>query len=338
MKWKGLAYQCLVYAGSWVHPKRYEGFMDSLRKKDITVDIGGAIRNDTVLVGHSLGGYFALRDAIRHQDKVAGVVLIHSHFNSRLRMPYPPVSQSEVGVPVLTILAGRDERLPFDRALDDILVCNQERPGDKFYKIMPEGTHFSGITDGDGREELAGHVASFLDAIRARDFTAYKKDPLYDRLRPRVTRLSDNVILTSSPMGALDAMLHITTPRWLWDATHWSWFLLSSPGSVHYMHEDGAHVFCKGHPDDIARLSDYAAEWCRPEETRVQTFSLPVIHPSILAWLSFPLFPFRDADNVIVIPVLVLHVKPNITYYKIPHPDRIYPMLSARSIMESIEK
>lgn len=333
MKWKGLAYHCLVYAGSWVDPRMYEGFIGSLRKRNITADIGVPLRhNDTVLIGHSMGGYFALRDAIRHPDRVAGVVLIHSHFNSRYRMPYPRVRQDEVGVPVLTVLAGRDERLPFDRAIDDALA----RADNKFFKIMPNGTHFSGITDEDGRDELVGHVSSFLDALGSNNFTAYKKDPIYDRLRPRISALSENAILTSSPMGALDAMLRITMPRWLWDAAHWSWFLVSSPGPVRYMHEDAAHVFWKGHPDDMASLVTSADRWCRPERARVRVIPLPVVHPSILAWLSLPLFPYRDGSGVIVIPALVLDVRPGVTYYKIPHPHRIFPLVPVDSLVSDL--
>lgn len=337
MKWRGLAYHCLVYAGSWVSPKMYEGFIGSLRRKNVTVEIGGQLRdNDTVIIGHSMGGYFALRDAIRHPDKVAGVVLIHSHFNSRYSMPYPRIRQDRVGVPVLTVFAGRDERLPFDRAIDDILACNQERSDNKFFKIIPDSTHFSGITDDTGRDELVSHVSSFLDALRSKNFTAYKKDPIYDRLRPRLSSLSENVIITSNPMGPLDAMLRMTMPRWLWDATHWSWFLLSSPGPVRYMYEDRAHVFWKGHPDDMASLIASADRWCTPECARVRVFSLPIIHPSILAWLSIPLFPYRDESGVIIIPVLMLNVRSNVTYYKIPHPDRIYPLIPVGSLVKSI--
>jgi len=331
MKWKGLAYQFLFYTGSRIKRDAYQGFMDRMIERNMTLQTEFRLSEqdgkENILVGHSFGGYFALLDSIRFPDKVAGVVLIHSHFNSRFKMPYPWIRQSDVRVPVLTILAGRDERLPIHRAIDDLLERNREGYQDKFYHVVSNNTHFSGIVDDAGRDDMVERIGLFGESIRTKNFSRLKNDPIYERFRSRVARLSTNTILTSDSMSPLDAILRITVPRCLWDSAHWLWFLSTRPGFLHFMYEDQEHVFWKGSPDDIENLRKRVQEWTGITPSQLQLFRLPTIHPAILLWLSLPLFPYREKDGTITIPVITLRVKPGVVYYKIPHPDKVYRLV-----------
>jgi pimeloyl-ACP methyl ester carboxylesterase len=320
----------LFYTGSWVQKDAYKGFLDGLRAQNHSVRTEFHLAHESerqVLIGHSFGGYFALRDAMRHPDKTAAVILIHSHFNSRYAMPYPRIRQSEIQAPVLTILAGKDERLPFAKALDDLLERNREGLYYKFYHVFPNNTHFSGIVQEDGRESMFQEIDRFIRAIEKRNFSAFNDDAIYHRYRPRIERLTAHSIVASNPMGVIDAMLRMTMPRCLWDAAHWAWFLASGPEMFHFMYEDHAHVFWKGSPDDMSALEHALTEWTGDHNARLQVFHLPRLHPIILLWLSLHLFPYRSGDGTIILPVLYLNVRPSIAYYKIPHPDHVYRML-----------
>jgi len=341
-----LMFQVLFYTGSWIGRDTYRPLLEKLNPTAVLparpVLFHPLNRNsnstdmerDTILVGHSLGGWFALRDAMRFQDRVAGVVLINSHFNGRGAMPYPGIDSDQVVCPVLTLLGGQDERLPVDKAMDDLLDDIQTRRTNRYVIVHPHRGHFSGIADNDtiALRNVTEDIHMFMTSIKSRNTQPLDRRcrPLVDRLAPRLEELTPFVTMTSRSSSLLDEMLRVVGPRYLWKWIHWWWFLLSKPTTTnHYMHEDAGHVLWKGDHKDLERLYTAASRWSGEHTSfQIEVYQLPSVHPAILAWLSFPLFPRKsDKDNILRIPVLVLKVNENISYYKIPHPHRIMTCL-----------
>ena len=71
-------------------------------------------------------------------SRLLGSVIVNSHFNQRNKMPYFPINQHEVDIPILTILSSKDEQLPLHASIDDFLVSHQENIPNKYYFIKYE--------------------------------------------------------------------------------------------------------------------------------------------------------------------------------------------------------
>lgn len=347
-----LLFQLIFYPGSWVRREAYHPLLQSFTRISNQTTIPFApyhgltallpsssraenksnsnIMNDEkkILIGHSMGGYLALLDTIKNPDEVAGVILFNSHFNSRGTMPYPSLALRDIPVPVLTILGARDRRLPLSRGLDDLLEAIQDYRRDKFFLVDPEGGH---MPSRNPSETVLTAIELFLkDDLQTLTRVC---EPLRDRFTFPIADLSRNPIITSQSSNILDELLRITMPQWMWRHAHLLWFLSSrSTRDLHFLHEQDDHVLWKGSPDDHERIRALL-----PNTTRLLTFSLPSWHPSIMAWLSLPLFPRLDEEGHPTIPVLVLPVDKERTYYKIPHPSRLAKMLLTRELISSIK-
>lgn len=331
-----LLFQCVFYTGSWVKESEYAGLasrlaghpgVESVRFHGFIEPVRG---NGTVLVGHSLGGYYALRDAVRFPEKVAGVVLLNSHFNSRWVMPYPGVATDAVRVPVLTVLGGRDERLPVRKALDDAWECTQEHEWDKFFVVNRDHGHFTGVTTEEGREDVVRPINAFLDALATRNFTAMRRlDAQRRRFRTDLYYLSEHAVVASQPVNIIDAILRVVAVRWWWRTAHFMWFLSTKPDrALGYTFVGDDHIFLKGRPQDAGGYGRVLDEWLRGNDYLVRDTDLPAVHPAILAWLLCPVRPTLGADgSTILAPRAVLRVDNETTYYKIPNPRRFFPLL-----------
>lgn len=287
------------------------------------------IENGTVLVGHSLGGYYALRDAARSPDRVAGVVLLNSHFNSRWVMPYPPIATDSVRVPVLTVLGGRDDRLPVRKAMDDAWECTQEHESDKFFVVNRDHGHFTGVTDTDGQEDVVRPIRCFLAALTSRNFTGVRQlDAQRRRFRSDQYYLSENAVVASQPVNIVDAVLRVVAARWWWRTAHFFWFLTTKPDSVlGYTYVGDDHIFLKGHEQDKDQYTKLLDEWLRQTPYSIQDQDLPAAHPSILAWLLCPVRPRLTANGTMIAPRAILRVDNETTYYKVPNPRRFFALL-----------
>lgn len=333
-------FQFLFYTGSWIRPERYTPLLEKLSSPTVLPArpilfhplANASSGADTILIGHSLGGYVALLDAIRYPEKVAGVILLNSHFNTRGSMPYPRVNSDLLSCPVLTLLGQSDERLPIQKGLDDLFDDLCERRINRHVVVHPGRTHFSGIADNDTRalSMVVEDIQLFVESLEKKDMSGvYQRcRGIEKRLSTRLDELTDHMILTSRPANFLDGMLHITMPRALWKGIHWCLFLSSKPDArSHFMHEDEGHVLWKGAPGDMDRIRTAAQKWKGDDKFQLDIYTLPTIHPAILAWLSLPLFP-RRLHGILRIPVLALPVNQNTTYYKIPHPHRLVSQIA----------
>jgi len=328
-----LAFQVLFYGGSWVSRTTYVPFINSLRQRtswNITFNSGDQLRSTGdetfLLIGHSLGGTQAAMDAMRYPDRVAGLVLLNSHFNERCKMPYPGLSAAAIAVPTLVILGGKDDRLPVNKALDDLYVKLSRNYGNINYVVQPDLGHFPG-------QSTVECIVDF--ASRDREKLQRWTTPLENRFQTPVERLSTSVFVTSRPAGVIDALLEMTMPRVLWNQLHWYYFLTSSPtGYLHYLFEDDHHILWKGSPRDLDKLEATLSTWARRPVT-LDVVTLPSVHVSVLFWLGACLCPFYRQGNLTV-PVVVFPIDQNRSYYKIPHPHRIFSILPTTDLLKTL--
>jgi len=160
--------------GSQLPKEFYQPLLTDLEKElDKPVNISfmnyfpfDPVPNNTVLIGHSLGGFFALLYAIR--DKVSdtncidGCVLINSHFNERRTMPYLGVPLQSVQQPTLVLLDRHDTKLPLEKALDDYSLSVQRKDRTKKF-LVDNGTHISRFTNETERQKTVQQVVDYLE-------------------------------------------------------------------------------------------------------------------------------------------------------------------------------
>lgn len=341
MKILPLLFQCLFYTGSWVPEKKYDHLMTYIRSHPLVSDARihkfmEKPGNDTILIGHSLGGYFALRDAVQYPDRVAGVILLNSHFNSRGVMPYPRIPIHKVSAPVLTIVGGDDDRLPIRKAMDDAWECAQEKIWDKHFIVNKDHGHFTGITNTNKQDRVVKPMLEFIWSLATRNFTTTRLAETHrTRFRPELyDDLSDNAVVASQPVNILDAIMYVAAPRNLWRLAHFLWFMTCKPNPyMGWLFMDDDHIYLKGNKKDDVKYRELLGEWTRDVPFRIRDYKLPKVHPAILFWLFFPLRP-KWEDGVVVAPRVVLKVDNETTYYKVPNPRRFFTILPEESFFD----
>lgn len=334
-------YNIVMFPGSHIPTHRYQKLATHLQSclgngTHVKVETYNPFRrrlypNDTILVGHSFGGTFALWSA--HQPNVRGIVLLYSHFNSRRQMWYPGIDLSAIDVPVLTILGTEDERLPFHKAIEDLFERhrreNEDSVHNKYFLTKRGFRHFSGIGNEEDNDDdaltLASDIASFIQSMYRYDKSVTDEDTClwFDR--------SDRIHLPtftrdlSQSLNLLDALLQ-TAEMPGWWTFHFLMFLFSKPSAHrHYKFTLGDSLLLK-----TSHLSkDQFHHFLRCElfphiEIEWREIVLPSIHPAIMTWLLREprLVPQRH-DSSSLRPwkgeILILPVNDNVTYYRVPN-------------------
>jgi hypothetical protein len=159
--------------GSHIPNSFYKPFLDTLRDEfDMPLNITylpyfpqEPLQNNTIIMGHSFGGFFGLlyciMDQSRNINNVKGCVLLNSHFNERYKMPYIGVKQNKLKIPVLTLLNRDDDKLPLPKALDDYEVSIERKDTRKRY-IVNSGTHSSSFTSDVEMELVCKQIKDFV--------------------------------------------------------------------------------------------------------------------------------------------------------------------------------
>lgn len=335
-----LLFQVFFYCGSFVSKHKYTPFLDLLRRENncqVTVlksfDSIGCVRdkNDSILIGHSLGGVSALYDALRFGDNVKGVILLQSHLNSRNKMPYPGIPARKVNVPLLTILAGKDGRLPIQRSIDDLYEKVKRGYNNHFYIINKNFSHFTGVVEGgcSEKEMLINQTTVFIRAVSNNNFTKLRQQgaSLERRLQYNIANLTNSPTIHSDTFGVIDALLSLVLPQSVWRFIHWTYFVESRvEKNNHHMYEDDDHIFWKSSQDDVGRIHKSVDQWMFDKKFQVDNYiipTFPMFWPlAFFVWSLFPTIPYSCNDTVII-PMITMKVF-NTTHYKLPHPHTLF--------------
>ena len=163
--------------GSQIPNSFYEPFLDTLQDEfDVPLNIiylpyfpQEPLQTNTIIIGHSLGGFFGLlyciMDQSRNINNVKGCVLLNSHFNERYKMPYLGVKQNKLKMPVLTLLNRDDDKLPLVKALDDYELSIKRKDNNKRY-IVNNGNHTSSFTREMEIESVCGQIRNFVSFFK----------------------------------------------------------------------------------------------------------------------------------------------------------------------------
>lgn len=158
--------------GSQIHNEFYQPFLETLQNElRITVNITylpylpKKLENNTIIIGHSFGGFFGLLYCIMDEsnsiNNVKGCILINSHFNERYKMPYIGIKQNRLTIPVLTLLNKDDDKLPIEKALDDYYLSIKREDMNKMFIVNP-GNHTSTFVDKNEMKIICRQIKKFL--------------------------------------------------------------------------------------------------------------------------------------------------------------------------------
>jgi hypothetical protein len=343
MFWKSIlypAFQCLIYKGSGVPTEQYIPLINCISQlnpnlSDVRIEPyslwkRNEFKEDTFIVGHSFGGYFALKDALHDpNDKIKGIVLLNSHFNSRRKAIYPGIYQKKVHIPVLTLLGDQDERLPLEWGLDDFWESLENKPTitQKYYRVYSEHGHFTGL-----------QTLKSLDTVKiACDITRFLKGNIttvnqYDR--ETMEKYGFHPVKNLSRQGwndlhqalnIIDFLYSMFLPTCFWSWLHFIHFLASSPKTRYFpFFEYNKDILLKSsHYPYEDMIRDYKSLFSAKNQNRmdsqIEKITLPANIVGLYLWLLFPLFsiPFTK------IQIYEWPLPNNITYYKLPSPSKL---------------
>lgn len=344
-----LSFQIVLYKGSHIRENNYlplvHGLQSRLSDLNASVTVGDSsffrrreFTEDTIVIGHSLGGYFALLDTLydqKRQKNVKGVVLLYSHFNSqRKAWYYPGVSQDLIQAPVFTIAGGQDQRLSLTHVLPDFWEKQEKRIPDKFYKIYPQFSHFSGVNGTLDQEtiSLINDVENFVRGIHHHQIRAvmtphcFPSESMYSYRDPSL-KIPHSINYKKS-INVLDAFFSIVLKSFFWEWIHHVLFLVDRP-SVHknvVFTDYGDHIMIKSYNLDLETILKLCKE-SLPDafQAKIHIIRLPRNLWGLYQWLLYPLVlqTLRIDENTYQWPMLMLPIRKHVCYYKILHPRQI---------------
>jgi hypothetical protein len=326
------AFTIYLYKGSQTDSKIYQNLIHSIEKNTNKTCIikpysffgRNKFTNDSIIIGHSFGGYFSLLDSLAEKkdaNKIKGIILLNSHFNSLGKAWYPRIKQKDIEIPVLTILGAKDNRLPLKISLWDYYEKNQEHFFDKFYIIDKEREHFTGLENNVTESEKLGFIISnFITNVQESNFTqtmkhAKETDKVW---KYNFFNILDSTLNFSWSMNIYDGIAKIVMDPRQWYFIHFCLFLLFQPTneSNAQFHDDNSIYFKTRNVCPEQMISEYEKQLSF--NMTPQKINLPTIHPSIPVWLSWIPKVTNDSYQVVILPI-----NNNTIYYKFPNPYRI---------------
>ena len=169
------AYHIYFYRGSFIDKIMYSNFLRELQAKlpNSNVEYQDYVTwkefpKDTILIGHSFGGFVSLLHTMNHPENVKACVLLNSHFNHNTQMPYLCVSMHKIQQPVLCIFTDMDEQLPCEKVFQDWEIAVTNKMDNKIFDFYV-GTHFSMFTHREQIDRVSDRIVKFIKQIEKND-------------------------------------------------------------------------------------------------------------------------------------------------------------------------
>jgi len=344
-------YNILFVKGSQIQNDFYSPFLQKLQTEletqnfpqKPTVKIGEYFPTSppepsSIIVGHSFGGYFGLLQAIQYPEQIKACILINSHFNQRMKMPYLPIALDKVTQPTLVLLNQQDEKLPISKAMDDYHVYRhpslpQSMTDPRKEFRVRQGTHFSSFINPAQIQETVDEIQLFLLSLDPPSRHTTPPEPPFTYYPSYSTPQIDG----KAKRDVLDRLC-----EWKFPNTrtyyHLPTFLASKPGLFQ----------CLYHPGNLYKTRNFHEEQLMKELTREILVLFPHTKPTIefkksylplgiqysnIQVLRNSLFPYSLTQWMskepqiqysttpsphLVVELLVMPIIDNIVYYKLP--------------------
>jgi hypothetical protein len=323
-----LAFQIYLLKGSFVNDNIYKSFTNQLSQSlNKTIEIKEAqlferntYNKDTILIGHSFGGYLALLDYFKNKDKIKGIVLINSHFNTNKKAIYPSLNQESFSIPILTIIGGKDNKLPIDISFDDFQHQQKWYLKDKYYYIDKNIDHYNIFTNYKITKNNVNLITEFIKSIKNKEFNYFEnkikennKEYIWNKFE--ICKFKKNF---SNSFNILDAFFNLIIGDLLWNLIHFNLFLLHKP-----IYNDGLFINQKNiylktnHKNESTIINDYEKVNKIIKNYDYEIKNLGIIYPySISKWLFCNPKIKKDSYEIYKISLPF-----NMTYYKFPNPN-----------------
>ena len=325
------AFQLVIYKGSGVPSSQYIPLINTLSQLNpnlSSVQIQPSsffqrniFTEDTYIVGHSFGGFFALQDALQDTttgQKIKGIVLLNSHFNSVGQAFYPRVPQTKPPIPVLTLLGEEDERLPLVWGLEDFWESLEKKIPNRFYRVYPDHTHFSGLETRKTLDtvKIACDITRFIQG----NFSSHNDWTLQEYGFLPTNPIKDVVDYTK-PFNIVDFLYKTFLPGYFWEWIHFLLFLSSKPqekASPLFVYQK--NIMLKTKNRSLEEIwEDYQDFFCKKEMSlRVDRIRLGSNLVGLYRWL---LCPLASKHNTVQVMEWTLPL--NVTYFKLPVPKKV---------------
>ena len=165
------SYNIYFFKGSFINKSLYKKFLYKLKQelpdsiiRESPYTLCDKIEDNTIVIGHSYGGFISLLYAINYPERIKGCVLLNSHFNENYKMPYLSIKLTDIIQPVLCICGKNDKRLPYTAVLDDIIIAKQDFNNTKKF-IFDDGDHFSLFTIEKNRMNAIYKIKTFINDL-----------------------------------------------------------------------------------------------------------------------------------------------------------------------------
>jgi len=353
-------YNIVFLKGSRVKNEFYSPFLQQLQTQletqtqnlpqKPTVKIGEYFptappRDPSILIGHSFGGYFGLLQAIQYSKNIRACILLNSHFNQRIKMPYTPLPLDTVRQPTLLLLNQQDETLPLSKAMDDYHVYRHPKlphpptTPRKEFRIRP-GTHFSSFTEPAEIQQTVQEIIQFIDTLHETS-----------------TAITFPVSEFEKQQHPLDKICEWQLPDTR-NYYHLSTFIKSKPGFFHCLYHPGNLYKTRNLPEEVLKqaltreihtllasshpyysIAPSSLPEIRfkktylplgPKNSHIQTLRNGLFLYSLTKWLSQDpqIYYSTTPYPLLVVELLVIPIIEDMVYYKLPNKLRFLELNS----------
>jgi hypothetical protein len=323
----------MFFPGSFIKNEVYDPFLTNiqrnLRQKNIKVNVtvekylplkdANEISEDTILIGHSFGSYFALLNCIHNRryndnDNIKGCILINGHYNQRHKMLYSNVNMEDITQPVLMILNKDDEKLPLHKAIDDIFIKYEENLDNKYF-IINNGTHLSSFMNDTIIEE---QITMFIETIHHQNFTLFeeKTNHLYKNMN---WNFNNTVYYHPNELTTFLKSRPKYNMNYLYATTGYVLLKTDNVNINEWIYNEYDNLKLPNRQLELKKIYLPFGENLN-ESIEVRSFFFLY---TLSKWFTYnPKIIFEN--NIIKMEVIVIPIKENIVYYKFPNKYKLF--------------
>ena len=317
------AFHVIFYPGSWVPKQFYDPFLQEFSQQVKTESLQIRTnpfapfdpKNDTILIGHSFGGYKALNDYLKNPTNISRIILISSHTNYGKKAPYPSIDERQIKVPTLIHCGTNDKRLLFSNVVHD--YWKRKESHSHFYTqyfMLENGTHFQPF-EKPTLNLTVSHISNFLDNQKSiENMERFDYDP---NLRLPFFYNIDHI------MGIVDYLMSLLVPRFHWQWLHHMYFLQSCSTIFSNF---GNTDFTDSILIKSTKIDPFLIE---KEYKKLFLTQKPELHCKKLSPTVFGLYYWllakpkvKKKNDTVIVEYFQLSLPKDRNYYKIPSPKR----------------